>query len=125
MPDGKPLPVITYNGKVISNALELQHMFQNQMPAAHYEVQSFDCHVINPTYIAENSQGPVSASGRNMSILVTVSGYAKYGDSPSVPTRGFSENFVLAPNPDATKPKGYGKHRKDWLIQSQTFRLVT
>ena len=125
MPDGKPLPVITYNGKVASNALEIQDMFQNQMPAVHYEVQSFDCHVINPNYIAETPQGPVRASGKNMSILVTVSGYVKYGDSPSVTPRGFSESFVLVPNPDVTKSKGHGKHLKDWLIQSQTFRLVT
>ena len=125
MPDGKSLPVITYNGNVISNAAEIQNMFQHQMPAAQYEVQSFDCHVINPNYIAESPQGHVSASGKNMSILISVSGYVKYGDSPSVPTRGFSENFVLAPNPDAAKAKDHGKHAKNWLIQSQTFRLVT
>lgn len=123
MPDGKPLPIITYNGNVISSSTEIQEMFQNQMPAARFEVQSFDCHVINPSYIAEVPQGSVHTGGKNVSILVTVSGYVKFGELPNVPTHGYSENFVLVPNADAVKARGHGK--KDWLIQSQTFRLVT
>lgn len=124
MPDGKPLPSITYNGNIISNAAALQEMFQNQVAAARYEVQSFDCHVINSNYIAENTQGAVSTTGKNMTILVTVSGYVKYGDLRDAPMRGFSENFVLIPNPEAVNYKGQGKNVKEWLIQSQTFRFV-
>lgn len=59
-----------------------------------------------------------------MTILVTVSGYAKYGDLRDAPMRGFSENFVLIPNPEAVKNKGQGKSVKEWLIQSQIFRFV-
>jgi NTF2-related export protein 1/2 len=124
MPDGKPLPAITYNGNVLPTAIDLQKMFQDQMPAARYEVQSYDCQVINPNYIAVNSQGAVSTAGKNMTILVTVSGYVKYGGSRDAATRGFSESFVLVPNHDFTDVKGQGKKPKDWLIQSQTFRIV-
>lgn len=124
MPDGKSLPVIIFNGNVISDSAEMQAMFQNQMPPARYEVQSFNCHVINPNFIAENAKGAISTSGKNMTILVVVSGYVKYGDSRDATMRGFSENFVLVPNPNSGKPKGHIKNHKEWLIQNQTFRLV-
>lgn len=124
MPDGKSLPVIIFNGNVISDSAEMQAMFQNQMPPARYEVQSFNCHVINPNFIAENAKGATSTSGKNMTILVVVSGYVKYGDSRDATMRGFSENFVLVPNPNAGKSKGHTKNQKEWLIQNQTFRLV-
>lgn len=57
-----------------------------------------------------------------MTILVTVSGYVKYGEARLAATRGFSEIFVLIPNPDMVG--GRGKSGKEWLIQSQNFRLV-
>lgn len=124
MPDGTPLPSIILNGNVIPSAAELQSIFENGMPVARYEVQSFDCHVMNPNYIAENAKGTVSPSGKNMTILVIVSGFVKYGESRSAPAQGFSENFVLVPNPDVDQAKNKGKIVKDWLIQSQNFRLV-
>lgn len=124
MPDGKPLPAITYNGNVVPTAADMQKMFQEQVPAACYEVQSYDCQVINPNYIAANSDRAVSTTGKNMTILVTVSGYVKYGGARDAATRGFSESFVLVPNHDVAKVKSQGKKFKDWLIQSQTFRLV-
>lgn len=124
MPDGTSSPSIVLNGNLIPSPAEMLSIFQNEMPAARYEVQSFDCHVMNPNFIAENSKSTVSSSGKNMTILVIVSGYVKYGESRDVPTRGFSENFVLVPNPDVDHVKNKGKYVKDWLIQSQNFRLV-
>lgn len=124
MPDGKPLPAITYNGNVIPTAADMQKMFQDQIPATRYEVQSFDCQVINPNYIAANSDAAISTTGNNMTILVTVSGFVKTGTTRDAPTRGFSESFVLVPNHDAAKAKNQEKSVKHWLIQSQTFRLV-
>lgn len=44
------------------------------MPKAHYEVQSYDCHVINPNYnvgLPDNMLGP-DASGKKISIMVIV-----------------------------------------------------
>ncbi|KAL9635623.1 MAG: hypothetical protein Q9164_003337 [Protoblastenia rupestris] len=121
MPDGKPLPIIVWNGNVIPDPASLQKLFEEQMPRSYYDVQDYDCHVLNPNYVAEGTQGS-NTPGKNMTILVTVSGYVKYGESRSVTARGFSENFVLVPNTAAANTRG--KHLKEWLIQSQNFRLV-
>ena len=123
MPDGKPLPVIVYNGNIIPNPTAMQTLFQDQMPQARYEIQDYDCQIVNPNYVAEGTQGSSSDSGQNMTILVTVSGLVKFGDPHSATARAFSENFILIPNPVAAK-KTRGKRHKGWLIQSQNFRLV-
>ena len=122
MPDGKPLPVIVYNGNIIPDPTSMQLLFQEQMPETRFEVQDYDCQVLNPHYVAEGAHGSAPSSGKNMTILVTVSGYVKYGEVRPAATRGFSEIFVLIPNPDVVG--GRGKLGKEWLIQSQNFRLV-
>lgn len=67
-----------------------------------------------------------AAAARNMSILVIVSGYVRFGDGRETldsPNRGFSETFVLVPGP----PSDGGlkaKANRHWLIQSQNFRIV-
>lgn len=124
MPDGKPLPAILFNGNVIPDPAAMQKLFQEQMPKSEYVPGDYDCHVLNPNYVIESEQAASSASGRNMTILLTVSGFVKYGESRSVEPRGFSETFVLIPNPRAVG-SGRSKHVKDWLIQSQNFRLVS
>lgn len=100
-------------------------MLQKTMPAANFHIHCYDCAVINPNYVPENSNFSVSSSGKNMSILVTVSGNLTYGESGDTSSKSFSENFVLAPSPDVGKTKNKGKLTKDWLVQSQNFRLVT
>ncbi|KAI9818086.1 MAG: hypothetical protein M1827_000711 [Pycnora praestabilis] len=124
MPDGKALPTIVYNGNVILDAVSFQNTFEKQMPATHFEVQAYDCHVINPNYTAVGSERSSGVSGKNMTILVIVSGYIRLGESRDGAMRGFSETFVLVPNPDPANAKGPKHLRKDWLIQSQNFRLV-
>lgn len=123
MPDGKPLPIIVFNGNVIPDPTAMQALFQEQMPEARYEVQNYDCHILNPQYVAEGQPGHSPASGKNMTLLITVSGYVKYGDVRTATMRGFSESIVLIPNPLATG-NTKGKPMKEWLIQSQNFRLV-
>ena len=122
MPDGKSLPVIVWNGNIIPDPTSLQKMFQEQMQRAHYDAQSYDCHVLNPNYVEEGAEAGNATAGKNMSLLVTVSGSFKYGDDRSVPSKGFSENFVLIPNPAAANTRGKDTHH--WVIQSQNFRLV-
>lgn len=97
----------------------VQDIFMNQMPPTHYEVQSFDCQIINRAYPAPATGAKFSnkPAVKNMSILVIVSGYVRFGEAKELPQRGFSETFVLVPN----SPKAAGK---EWLIQSQNFRLV-
>ena len=123
MPDGKPLPVIVYNGNVIASPTAMQTMFEEQMPQARYDIQDYDCQVLNPNYVAEGTQGSSPTSGKNMTIMVTVSGTVKFGEPRAATSRGFSENFVLIPNP-AAATNTQAKHIKGWLIQSQNFRLV-
>lgn len=123
MPDGKSLPIIVFNGNSIPDAVAMQKMFEEQMPQAKYQVQCYDCQVINPSYVADNTHGGVNTSEKNMSILVSVSGYVKFGEPRGAKLNGFSETFVLIPNPTVVT-SSKGKNRKGWLIQSQTFRLV-
>ena len=123
LPDGKTLPKIIFNGNTILDAAAMQKMFEEQMPQAKYEVQCYDSQVINPNYGAENAECRASTSGKNMSILVSVSGYVKYGEPRQAKLNGFSETFVLTPNP-AAAASSKGKNLKEWLIQTQNFRLV-
>lgn len=119
-----PTPsTILFNGNTVADGAAVQDIFVNQMPAAHYEVQSFDCQIINrayPTATAAGFKPSAQMTVKDMSILVTVSGHVRYGEGRDQPQRGFSETFVLVPNPSSDR----GKRRKDWLIQSQNFRLV-
>lgn len=53
---------------------DLQVLFEQQMPKAHYDVQSYDCHVVNPNYnvgVPENMMEP-DLSGKKISIMVLV-----------------------------------------------------
>ncbi|KAI9724491.1 MAG: hypothetical protein M1812_000559 [Candelaria pacifica] len=124
MPDGKTLPTIVFNGNVISDASTFQIMFEKEMPAAHYDIQSFNCHMVNPNYTAIGSEGTPGTTGKNMTILVMVSGSVSYGKALEGEQRMFSESIVLVPNPTNTAGKGKGGSRKGWLIQSQNFRFV-
>ncbi|KAJ5128707.1 hypothetical protein N7448_002425 [Penicillium atrosanguineum] len=114
---------ILLNGNQIESGAAVQKIFIDLMPAAHYEAQSFDCQVINPAYPTITANGvkpPSEMTVKDMSILVIVSGYVRYGEGRDQPHRGFSETFVLVPNPSTER----GGRRKGWLIQSQNFRLV-
>ena len=124
MPDGKTLPVIVFNGNVLEDATALQNMFLNETPPIRYEVQSYDCQVINPNYVAEGTDSRGGANGRNMTVLVTVSGYVKIGEPQEAEMQQFSETFILVPNTTIDSLKGRRKVTKEWLIQSQNFRLV-
>ena len=77
--DGKVVPVIIWNGNLLPDVASFQKMFENDMPYTHYDVQSLDCHVLNPTSLAADKvQGGNGAEDkdieRRMSIVVAVSG---------------------------------------------------
>ncbi|KAJ5108966.1 hypothetical protein N7456_005641 [Penicillium angulare] len=116
---------ILFNGNTVADGAAVQDIFVNQMPHAHYEAQSFDCQIINPGYPTVTAAGikpSAQMTVKDMSILVSVSGFVRYGEGRDQPQRGFSETFVLVPNPTPSTDRG--KRRRDWLIQSQNFRLV-
>ncbi|KXG53774.1 Nuclear transport factor 2, Eukaryote [Penicillium griseofulvum] len=115
---------ILFNGNRVTDGAAVQEIFTNQMSPTHYEVQSYDCQIINkayPTVLPGGGLKPQSEMGvKDMSFLIVVSGFVRYGEGREQPQRGFSETFVLVPNPSAERARG----RKDWLIESQNFRLV-
>ena len=123
---------IFINGNPVPDPRSLQTVFETQMPQAHYEIQSYDCQVLN----ADVAPAPAGAArkpspGKNMSIVLKVSGYVRYGESRSGVTRGFDESIILVPNADpssssssSSSNRGRDVSGKDWLIQSQNFRLV-
>ena len=116
-----PATTILYCGNVIPSAQDLQGLFDKEMPPLHFDVQSFDCQVLNPSAPSGTNS---AASGRNMSVLVLVSGSVKVGPPREAELRGFSETFILVPNPGATGPKRRGKPTHEWLIQSSNFRFT-
>ncbi|KAI9847425.1 MAG: hypothetical protein M1838_000920 [Thelocarpon superellum] len=136
MPDGKSLPSITFNGNVLPDATALQSLFERQMPSAHYEVQCYDCHVLNANYpravdAPAAATTAAAAAGKNISILVSTNGYVRFGEARDGKMRGFSESVVLVPNEEAQLVQGaryqvrsHAGARRDWVIQSQNFRLV-
>ncbi|KAL2815598.1 hypothetical protein BDW59DRAFT_176105 [Aspergillus cavernicola] len=115
-----PPSTILFNGNSVADGNAVQDIFVNQMPPAHYEVQSVDCQIINKQYPTATTGRPLDPR-KDISILVIVSGFVRYGESRDLPQRGFSETFVLVPNP-SSEPKG--KRKRDWLVQTQNFRLV-
>lgn len=124
MPDGKPLPSIVFNGTVQSSADALQKMFEDEMPPAQYDIQSYDCQVLNPNYAAIGTKATSGSNGRNMTVLMVISGTVKLGNQKESETKGFSDTFVLVPNPEAAAAKARKSPVKEWLVQSQTFRLI-
>ena len=120
MQGGKPIPTIIFNGNALQNGGSVQEMFENQMPPARYDAQSIDCHTLNPQYAPDGAPASRSAAS-TMTILVAVSGAVRFGEDRNGPERQFSETFVLVPNHDRG-PRG--QRPKQFLIQSQNFRLV-
>ena len=116
-------PTIVLNGNAVPDGTAVQEIFDKQMPPARYEAQSIDCQVINPLYTPADTPLNTTSVKSHISILVMVSGWVRYSEDRNDPQRGFSETFVLVPNPQAENQKG-GRKVKDFLIQTQNFRLV-
>lgn len=118
---------LLFNGNILADGKSVQNTFENEIPKpAHYEAQSFDCQIINQSYPTPTPSGPkqpAQTTIKDMSILVVVSGNVRYGDRDQ-PQRGFSETFVLVPNPSSGTGDRGKVRRFDHLIESQNFRLV-
>jgi NTF2-related export protein 1/2 len=123
---GRGLPHISYNGELIQDASTFQDKFEKQMPWTHFEPQSLNVHVMNPSLTPMEEGKSKKDAERNMSLVVQVSGYVRLQERKEGPMRGFSDSFVLVPNKEEVGGRGTGKqdHGRRWLIQSQNFRFV-
>lgn len=121
---------ILLNGNQIANGAAVQQIFEKDMPPTHYEISSYDCQMLNPNYnpasatLAGSGAAESKGSGPlNISMLLTVSGSVRYGESRDLPNRVFSETFVLVPNEQMQQGRKDPRQKK-YLIQCQNFRLV-
>ena len=99
-------------------------MFQEEMPPTHFEVQSYDCQVVNPNYLPGEAPEQIIKKGKNMAMLVITSGILRVGHGEAAEKRAFSETVLLVPNFEAVKHGRRGIPPREWLIQNLTFRLV-
>ena len=120
--DGTSLPAIFLNGAEVADGSSVQRIFQQRYPTSSFEVDVVDCHVLNDQYPAQN--GTSTNSTAPISLFVVVNGIFKQGSARGQTEQEFSETLILVPNPDAPARGQGGRHRKDYLIQSQTFRVV-
>lgn len=118
---------IVWNGNVLSDGMAVQEIFANQLPNSLFEVQSVDCHIINRNYPIpdqdENAARRINVK-EHISMVVVVNGSVKLGGSKGESDdRGFSETLILIPNTNIRR-KEHDRNRKDFVIQSQNFRMV-
>ena len=125
MSDGKGLPSIAYNGVVWADGAAIQKAFQDTMPPTYFDIQSVDSHCLNPDYPTEQSQGGNAGREINMSVLVTVSGSVRFEANRSAPMQGFSESLILIPNAAASSQNTRERPTKEYVVQSQMFRIVS
>ncbi|KAF2222141.1 hypothetical protein BDZ85DRAFT_283251 [Elsinoe ampelina] len=125
---GRDLPLITSNGTQLSDPTAFQNTFE-QMPYTHFEIQSLNAHVTNPSITnvaAFNGKPSKRDLEQNMSLLVQVGGYVRLVERKEGPMRGFSDTLVLVPNKEEVGGRGKAKsgEGRSWLIQTQNFRFT-
>ncbi|KAH6987928.1 nuclear transport factor 2 domain-containing protein [Ilyonectria sp. MPI-CAGE-AT-0026] len=119
---------ISINGAVVATPDDYSKLLEGQGTGAHYEIESFDAHPVNPSFqygAPENIQdnAKVEKSGGRISVAVTIMGRFQLGRGREAPQTMFNETFVLVPNWDSmgrNPPRGV----KKWLIMSQNFRAL-
>lgn len=118
MQGGKSLPHLIFNGNPVVDGAAIQEIFEKQMPATKYDIQSVDCHVLNSNYVQPGATAP-EGSPKQFSMVVLVGGSVTFGETKEG-EKAFTETFVLVPAPETGKRPLRGA--KEYLIQSQTFR---
>lgn len=125
---------ISINGQRFTTPADYEKAVKEQTSkSTNYHVESFDCHVISPSFtlatpdwakdVSNNAQQQQDIkNGHRMSIYLTVTGRFDAGDRKQ--QTSFHETFLLAPNWEALKP-GAAKGMRRVLIQSQNFRALS
>ncbi|KAF7552604.1 hypothetical protein G7Z17_g4216 [Cylindrodendrum hubeiense] len=119
---------ISINGTVVATPADYSQLLEGQGTGAHYEIESFDAHPVNPSFqygAPENVQdnAKVERNGGRVSIAVTIMGRLQLGRGREAPQTMFNETFVLVPNWDSMS-KNPARGVKRWLIMSQNFRAL-
>ncbi|KAH7151973.1 nuclear transport factor 2 domain-containing protein [Dactylonectria estremocensis] len=119
---------ISINGAIVATPADYSQLLEGQGKEAHYEIESFDAHPVNPSFqygapetIYDNAR--VEKNGGKTSIAVTIMGRLQLGRGREAPQTMFNETIMLVPNWDAmvkNPPRGM----KRWLILSQNFRAL-
>ncbi|KAF7552019.1 hypothetical protein G7046_g7553 [Stylonectria norvegica] len=108
---------ISINGAVVPTPADYLTLLEGQGPNVHYEIESFDAHVMNPSFqygAPDNIQSntKLERNGQRMSIVVTTMGRVQFGRGREAPQKMFNETFVLPqpqPQPCPPSPKGSSK----------------
>jgi len=119
---------ISINGAQVATPADYYNLLEAQGAGVHYDAESVDTHVINPSFQYNAPEGladldKLEKEGRRMSIAVTVMGKVQYGKGREAPRKMFNETFVLVPNWEAMQrnpPRGI----RQFLIMSQNFRAL-
>ena len=119
---------ISINGAVVPSPADYSKLLEAQGTGVHYEVESLDTHVLNPSFQINAPEhiydgNKVERNGGRMSMAVVIMGKVQYGKGRDAPQKMFNETFVLVPNWDSmgrNPPRGL----KRWLIMSQNFRAL-
>jgi NTF2-related export protein 1/2 len=124
-----PVPAdISINGSVVPTPADYATLLDTQGSGVTYELESYDAHVINPSYQLGcpenlNDNAKAEKTGGKMSIAVTAMGRVHFGKGQNAPQKSFTEAFVLVPNWDAMA-RNPPRNSKRWLIISQNFRAL-
>lgn len=125
---GSESPIsIVFNGIEVPDGKAAQEIFEKSVPRSQIEVDTIDCQILNPNHspAANASQHPKSAA-KSCSILVIVGGIFKASDDRNEEEEDFNDSLIIVPNPEPPPPRPTrGPRYKDYLIQTQNFRLVS
>lgn len=125
--DGQRSPIlfsgIIFNGTDIPDPQEFQRMITEEMSPIHYEIDGYDCQVLNENVDPEGLFGLNLPKEKAMSFLLMVTGGVRAGELKHSEMRPFSETLVLVPSPHFSATKK-GQPATEWLISEQTFRYI-
>lgn len=119
---------ISINGAVVPTPADYSTLLEAQGVGVHYEVESFDAHVMNQSFnigAPENiyDGAKMEKNGSRMSIIVTTMGRVQFGKGRDAPQKMFNETFILVPNWESMV-KNAPRGMKRWLVMSQNFRAL-
>jgi len=121
----KAVPSIIFNGHEVESGNALQDIFMRQTPRSHADVEAIDCHILNPNYQHPDQVADTRKSKTLMSLLIVVGGIYRASNERGAKDEEFHDTIILVPNPEPAPPRGHRKPGwKEYLIESQTFRLV-